>query len=63
MSSNIEFRAEEVLRVLIAARQRATSTAVGEYLGLPARSVSRVLEKLRPHASFIVASSTEQPIG
>lgn len=63
MSSDIESRVGQVLRVLVAARQRATYTAVGEYIGLPARSVGRLLGMPRPQASFVVASSTGQPTG
>lgn len=55
--------AEAVLNALNSARLRATYGAVAEFLGVHPRSVSRLLGKRRPKASWVVNSKTGLPSG
>jgi len=51
----------EALATLNRHKVRATYTAMGEYAGLPARSVSRYLGDPRPEASWVVGASNKLP--
>lgn len=52
---------EKVLRVLNDNQIRATYGAVGQYLGVPAIGVSRLLGTRRPEASWVVSASGGMP--
>ncbi len=53
----------EILHFLNQKQIRATYTAVGGLLGLPARSVGKYLGKRRVQASWVVSKKTEMPAG
>ena len=52
-----------ILRYLNDTHTRATYGAVGGVLGIIARSVSRLLDKKNPTASWVVSSETGLPTG
>lgn len=54
-------KVEAALVALNRARVRATYTAVGEYAGVPARSLGQYLGAPRPEASWVVAKSNQLP--
>jgi hypothetical protein len=54
---------DEILEVLNRHRVRATYGAVGDFMRVPAQSVSRWLGKRRPEASWVVAKQTLRTTG
>jgi hypothetical protein len=54
---------ESITILLQLYRQRATYAAVGEYVGLPAQSIGRVLGQKTTKNSWIVAKKTGRPSG
>ncbi len=58
-----ERKVEEILRYLNAKRVRATYSAVGGVIGVPAQSVGQYLGERRPRASWVVNDDTGQPTG
>ena len=58
-----ERKVEEILRYLNAKRVRATYSAVGGAIGVPAQSVGQYLGKPRPEASWVVRKKDGKPTG
>ncbi len=58
-----ERKVEEILRYLNAKRVRATYSAVGGVIGVPAQSVGQYLGKPRPEASWVVRKKDGKPTG
>jgi predicted RNase H-like nuclease len=54
---------DDVLRALNEHKIRATYGAVGQYLGVPAIAVSRLLGARRPEASWVVSAKSGRPTG
>lgn len=54
---------QEIVDYLNREKVRATYGAVGEAIGVPARSIGAMLGGRRPEVSWVVSSATELPTG